>query len=129
MPNGVGIPPSFPPHPATDRGNQVGSSEGAQAVARLQSETGNLTVMLTRAANAHRTKELADALWGLTEYWKLTGLVQPELAHTAHDAIIAHGTARDQARIGFALADLTLARSDLDGARAQFERALVLHQA
>ncbi len=113
---------------AASTGIQVGGSQGAQAVARLQAETGNITTMLERAAAERRTEELTDAVWGLTEYWKFTGFIQPALVSTAQEAISRHGTAVQQARIWFALGDMAWHRSDLDGARAQFERALPLYQ-
>jgi tetratricopeptide (TPR) repeat protein len=113
---------------AASTGIKVGRSNGALAVARLQAETGNITVMLTRAATAHRTKELSGALWGLTEYWKFTGLVQPALTRIAHDAIRIHGTINQQADTWFALADMAQQLSDLDGARAEYERALPLYR-
>ena len=91
---------------AATTGGQVGSSEGARASTRLQAETGNITAMLELAAADHRTEELADALWGLTEYWKLTGFTQPALADAMQQAISAHGTPRQQADTWFALGDL-----------------------
>ena len=64
---------------AATTGNQVGSSGGAQAVARLQAETGNITAMLERAAPI-ADRYLADALYGLADYWRFTGVTQPQLA-------------------------------------------------
>jgi tetratricopeptide (TPR) repeat protein len=113
---------------AAATGSQVGYSQGAQAVARLQAETGNITAMLEQAAAERRTEELTDALWGLTEYWKFTGFIQPALARAAQDAISTHGTAGQRARTWFALGDLARARSDLDGAQALFERAVPLYR-
>jgi tetratricopeptide (TPR) repeat protein len=109
-------------------GIEVGDRQGAQAAARLQAETGNITAMLERAAAEPRTQELADALWGLTEYWKFTGLTQPALAHLMQEAISTHGTALQQAQTLFALGDMAWHRSDLDAARAQYERALQLYR-
>ncbi len=107
-------------------GDAVGFSEGAQVIGRLQAETGNLAVMLTGAAAARRTEELVDALQGLAKYWRFTGLIQPDLARTAHDAISAHGTSHEQTDTALALADLALDRFDFDDARAQYGRALPL---
>ena len=113
---------------AATTGNQVGSSEGARASTRLQAETGNITAMLELAAADHRTEELASALWGLTEYWKLAGFTQPALAQAMQQAISAHGTPIQQADTWFALGDLMGHRSDYDGARDHYERALPLYQ-
>jgi len=109
-------------------GGQVGRSDGARAAARLQAETGNIAAMLERAAADQRIGEVADAVSGLAEYWRFTGFTQPALVTIAEDAIQAHGTALQQAQTWHALASLASDRSDYDGARAQFERALPLYQ-
>ena len=113
---------------AASAGVQVGGGQGAQAVARLQAETGNITAMLEQATVGRRTDELTEALWGLTEYWKLVGFTQPALAHAMQEVISTHGTAFQQARTWFALADMAWFRSDLDDAQAQYERALALYR-
>ena len=109
-------------------GKQVGGSQGAQAVARLQAETGNLAAMLERAAAALRIDELTDALSGLTEYWRFTGFIQPALIGIAQEAISAHGTPLQRARTWFSLGLVMMDRSDYEGARAQYERALPLYR-
>ena len=109
-------------------GNQVGSSQGAQAVARLQAETGNVVAMLERAAAELRIDELTDALSGLAEYWRFTGFIQPALARTAQEAISAQGTPLQQARAWFSLGVLAMDRSDYEGALGQLERALPLYR-
>lgn len=100
----------------------------AQAAARLQADTGNITAMLEQAATRALTDKLADALWGLTEYWKFTGFIQPALARVAQEEISVHGTADEQARTWFALGDLARHRYELDGAQAQYEQALALYR-
>ncbi len=109
-------------------GRQVGSSDGARAVARLQADTGNIAAMLERAAADGRIDELADAVYGLVKYWRYTGFTQPALAKIAEHAIEAHGTTFQQAKTWKALGNIALERSDHDGARAQYERALPLYQ-
>ena len=109
-------------------GRQVGRSEGAQAVTRLQAETGNITAMLERAIAQNRVYELTDAMYGLVEYWRSTGFTQPTLARAAQKAISTHGTALQQAGTWFAFGTLAMDRSDYDGARAQYERALPLFE-
>jgi tetratricopeptide (TPR) repeat protein len=113
---------------AATTGRQVGRSEGAQAIARLQAETGNITSMLELASADHRIDDLASALHGLAEYWRYTGFIQPTLVNTAQQAISTHGTHLQQADTWSALGRVALARSDLDGAQAQSEQALVLFQ-
>jgi len=109
-------------------GGQVGRGDGALAAARLQAETGNIAAMLERAAADGRIDELADGVYGLVEYWRFTGFTQPALVNTAEHAIEAHGTTVQQARTWQSLGDLANGMSDLDGARARFERALPLYQ-
>jgi tetratricopeptide (TPR) repeat protein len=113
---------------AATTGSQVGRSGGAEAAARVQADTGNIAAMLERAAAAGRIEELADAVDGLAQYWRYTGLVQPALAALAEQAIEAHGTALQQARTWQALGTLAYDRSDLDGARARYEQALLLYR-
>ena len=109
-------------------GDKVGRSDGARAAARLQADTGNIAAMLERAAADRRTGELADGMYGLAEYWRFTGFTQPALVTIAEHAIQAHGTAFQRAQTWLALGRLASDRSDHDGARAQYERALPLYQ-
>jgi len=108
-------------------GEQVGSSQGAETVARLQADTGNIAAMLERGVD-HRTDELADALSGLADYWRFTGFVQPAVARIVQQVISEHGTAAQQARTWFALGTLARDRSDHEGARSQLEQALTLYE-
>ncbi|MGH3157695.1 MAG: DUF4062 domain-containing protein [Streptosporangiaceae bacterium] len=109
-------------------GSQVGTQDGAQAVARLRAETGNITTALEGAADRQRTQDLADAINGWAEFWRYTGVTQPGLAHRIRAVITAHGTPAQQARTLYALAQAALARSDHDGARAAYQQALPLYQ-
>ena len=109
-------------------GSQVGRRDGALAVARLQADTGNITAMLERAAAANRIGELADAVYGMVQYWRYTGFTQSALATLADQAIQAHGTAFQQAQTSQALGDLARDRSDYDGAAARYEQALPLYR-
>ncbi len=113
---------------AADSGNQVGDSGGAEAIIRLQEESGNITAMLDHLIGHRQTSELADALHGLSKYWRFTGFIQPSLADAAHETITAHGAPREQAETLFALATLALDRSDHDTARDRYQQALRLHQ-
>jgi tetratricopeptide (TPR) repeat protein len=113
---------------AATTGNQVGRSDGAQAAARLQADTGNIAAMLERAAADSRIDELADGMYGLIRYWRFTGFTQPALAKIAERAIEADGTTIQQAQTWEALGNLAYDTSDHDGARAQYERALPLYQ-
>ena len=114
---------------AADTGLEVGHSDGAQAAAWLQADSGNIAAMLERAATDGRIDELADGLSGLIQYWQFTGFTQPSLVEIAEQAIDTHGTTVQQAQTWRALGDLAHGRSDLDGARARYEQALPLYKA
>jgi len=113
---------------AATTGVQVGGSEGAQAVTRLQADTGNIAAMLELAAAGGRTGELTDALYGLAEYWRFTGFTQPALICIAEQAIETRGTTLQRAKTWCALGNLALDRSDYDTALARYEQALTLYQ-
>ena len=113
---------------AATTGLQVGRSEGAQAEARLQADTGNIAAMLERAAAGSRIDELTDAVRGLARYWRYSGFTQPALAKVAEQAIEAHGTTFQRAQTWTVLGHLAYYRSDHDGARARYEQALPLYQ-
>ena len=83
---------------------------------------------LERAAADGRIDELANGIYGLIQYWRFTGFTQPALVKLAESAIEAHGTTVQQAKIWKALGDLAYYKSDSDGARALYERALALYQ-
>ena len=113
---------------AATTGGQVGRSAGAQAVARLQAETGNIAAMLEQAAAQQRIGELADAMVAMVEYWRYTGFTQLALVTLAEQAIAAHGTIIQQANTWKAFGGLAYYRSDHDGARARYEQALPLYR-
>lgn len=109
-------------------GRKVGRADGADAIAMLQAENGNITAMLELAAAQRRTDDLATAIRGLVEFWKLTGQDQPDLASIARDVISATGTPQQRADICYAVASLAMERSDPDTVRARYETALALYQ-
>jgi tetratricopeptide (TPR) repeat protein len=113
---------------AAATGEQVGRRDGARAAVRLQSEIGNIAAMLERAAADGRTAELADALYGLVEYWRYTGFTQPALVNVAEQAIETRGTIFQKATTWQALGELGLAHSDYDVAGTQYKKALLLFQ-
>jgi len=113
---------------AATAGNQVGRSDGARAVTRLQAETGNIAAMLQRAIAGQRTSELTDALDGLTEYWRFTGVTQPQLAAQALEVITQHGTPLQRADARYGMASLAIDRTEHETARAWFEQALALYK-
>jgi tetratricopeptide (TPR) repeat protein len=113
---------------AATTGSLIGRSQGADAVRRLQAETGNITAILNLAVAEHRTNELAAALKGLAQFWRFTGFTQPDLAQTALDAISVNGTPHQHADILYAVANVAVEHSENDLARAQYEQALSLYQ-
>jgi tetratricopeptide (TPR) repeat protein len=113
---------------ASDVGGQIGGHDGHQAVIRFQAETGNIAAMLDEAANSGRITLLTSGIHGLIDYWRYTGLLQPEIISMAERAIQADGRPAQQASTYLALGDLALARSDHDNARAHYEHALSLYK-
>jgi tetratricopeptide (TPR) repeat protein len=111
-------------------GVRVGWGEGAQTAARLQAETGNIVVMLRRAASGQQIDELLEGVAGLGKYWELTGAAQPshDLLAAVEKAVEAHGNPWQQANAQLVLANLAMNRSKYDDARARYEQAVALYR-
>ena len=107
-------------------GDQIGRGVGAQVIARLQAETGNLAAMIHKVAADKRMDELVDGVYGLAEYWRFTGAVQPALVAAVEETISEYGNLLQKARTWRVLGYLACARSDHRTARARFEQALPL---
>jgi hypothetical protein len=130
----------FPPEPA-DRarlvklflaraalGDKVGTGKWGEVREALIAEAGNLDSMIDVATRELALPDrLAEAVWGLSEFHRVTGLASiaslPAAAKRLHDA----GDVLGEANCIFCLG-ATIARSDLDGARGRFEAALPLYQ-
>jgi tetratricopeptide (TPR) repeat protein len=113
---------------AADEGGKVGGPGGAGAAVRLAAEVGNLTVMVGRAVRAGRLDVAVDAAEGLSRYARFTGV---GLAGVVADVAEAAGSGDDPgltARARLAVGDVALARSDHDGARESYTRALPLYR-
>ena len=109
---------------------QLGWGRGAQVAARLQAETGNMTVMLRHAASGERIDELVGGVSGLARYAQITGTAQPPpgLLAAAEQAVTEHGSTEQQARTWLVLGNLARDRSDYDQAQARYEQAAVLYR-
>jgi hypothetical protein len=79
-------------------GGQLGWGRGAQIAARLQAETGNMTVMLRQAASGQRIDELIGGVGGLVRYAEITGAAPPpaDLLAAAEQAVVEHGSTEQQ---------------------------------
>jgi tetratricopeptide (TPR) repeat protein len=110
---------------------------GREAVARLNTEIGNVTGLLNRVMDAIRVgditqgagiDEFVNGLCGLIQYWILTGAGEPRLIMDADELMDVRGTERHRACLSRAIADLALARSDYRIARVRYAVALPLFQ-
>jgi tetratricopeptide (TPR) repeat protein len=111
-------------------GEQLGWGYGAQVAARLQAETGNMTVMLQQAATSQRIEELIAGVSGLVKYAQVTGTAQPspDLLAAAEKTVTEHGSPAQQAHAWLVLGNLARYRSDYDQARAWYEQATALYR-
>ncbi len=111
-------------------GEQLGWGHGAQVAARLQAETGNMTVMLQQAATSQRIDELIDGVSGLSRYAQITGTAQPspDLLAAAEETVTEHGSPAQQAHTWLVLGTLARYRSDYDQAQAWYEQATALYR-
>jgi tetratricopeptide (TPR) repeat protein len=111
-------------------GEQLGWGNGAQIAARLQAETGNMTVMLQHCASTHQLDQLAGGVSGLVRYEQVTGAIQlsPGLLAAAEQTVTEHGSPAQQARTWIALGNLARYRSDYDQAQTRYEQAAALYQ-
>ena len=109
-------------------GDRVGAEGGADAARRLETELGNLEAIVADAlADADPEPAIAAAL-ALGQFERLAGLGGSALLDQAAAAARSAGSVLLEARCLEKQADLALARSDHDGARARYEGALPLYR-
>ena len=111
-------------------GEQLGWGQGAQVAARLQAETGNMTVMLQHAASSQQIDELVGGVSGLARYAQITGTAQPPpgLLAAAEETVTEHGSPAQQGHTWLVLGNLARDRSDYEEAQARYEQAAAVYR-
>ena len=105
-------------------GPKAGAEGGAEAVARLAPEAGNVEALLLAGLEAQDPGPAIEAAIAWAECARFSGLGTARPVEAARRR--ATGDAQREARCCAALGDLALARSDHDAARARYEEALPL---
>ena len=113
---------------AATTGNQVGTAGGAAAAQRIAAEAGNLARIIAAAIGQHNWQTAADAVVGLSQYMRFTGIDIPGVQEPVLNSIREHGTDLQHAQLLKAQADIALDRSDHDAARSGYQQALPLYQ-
>ncbi|QJE72566.1 tetratricopeptide repeat protein [Aerophototrophica crusticola] len=109
-------------------GDKAGTTGGAEAIQRLTPEFFNVEAILERQLSMLPCDRLHSAVAGFAEFQRFTGMGSATLIHQAIDQARKEGNVRVQARWLLYAANLSLTRSDHDGARERFEQALTLYQ-
>jgi tetratricopeptide (TPR) repeat protein len=107
-------------------GGRVGAEGGAEAARRLETELGNLEAILAGALEAADPESAIGAALALGQFERFTGIGGSALLDQATAAATKAGSVLLEARCLVARANLSLARSDHDGARSRYEEALPL---
>jgi tetratricopeptide (TPR) repeat protein len=113
----------------TALGENAGTDKWNHVREELIAEAGNLDAMVGVAAKEPQLpRDLSRAVFGLHQLHRVTGLASyaslPAVAKRFHDA----GDLLAEADCIWCLGDITLYRSDYDGARLRYETALPLYQ-
>jgi tetratricopeptide (TPR) repeat protein len=112
---------------AAIEGLKVGTTGGAEAVARLAPEVANMEVMIVRNSGGH-IEAVTSAVHGWGNLMRFTGLGSSSaIEHLVDQAIIADNT-EQASRCMHTLADIALDRSDYDTALRLYEQTLPLYR-
>jgi tetratricopeptide (TPR) repeat protein len=107
-------------------GVRAGAEGGSAAFERLAPELGNLEALITPALEGPTPERAISAVLALLELARFSGIQQSGLFERALAAARRAGSPQSLAWCLSSLGDLSLARSDHDGARARYEEALPL---
>jgi tetratricopeptide (TPR) repeat protein len=113
---------------ATRLGPRVGAEGGAEAAARLASEAGNVEAMLLAGAQGAMLGEAIPAAVAFAQFQRNAGLGSTAPLLRAAEEAERAGDRLGRASCLAAIGDITLARSDPEGARRCYEQALSLYQ-
>jgi len=113
---------------ALDDGELAGAAGGADAVARLTPEVGNIEAMIGVSLEASDPAVAVKAARSMGEFARFTGWVGLKYLRGAVDAARRIGDVVGEANCIWSLGDIALQRSDHDAARALFDEALPLYK-
>jgi len=112
---------------AAQEGKKLGTSGGAEAIARLAPEVANVEAVLGRRPELY-LKVIRPAVYGWGEFMRFTGVGST----TPIEAVMTAAGVADNSEIiaqsAETLAVIALSRSDHEGARKRYEEALPLYQ-
>jgi tetratricopeptide (TPR) repeat protein len=107
---------------------QVGKENGAEALQRVGSDTGNLEAMILKTLDGAKPVEARKAALGMSRLFSFTGLGAPTSVEKTLDAARKIANESLEADCLRWLGDIALYRSDHDHARARYQEALSLYQ-
>jgi tetratricopeptide (TPR) repeat protein len=111
----------------TEQGLRIGSTGGAEALARLAPEVANLDAAFA-ASQADRRPAAVAAADGLRDLLSYTGLGRPAALHYLAASCCKAGDLAGEARCHYAAGMVAFDRSQHDAARAAYEQALPLYR-
>jgi tetratricopeptide (TPR) repeat protein len=111
---------------ASEKGMLAGREGGAEAVAQLAAEVGNIEAMISKGLERADPRPAIGAAIALGQFARFTGFSSAKPLEQAAAAARRASRTQDEADCVLSLGDIALARSDHDTARARFEEALRL---
>ena len=109
-------------------GDRVGTAGGAEIVARLVQDLGNVDSMITRGLERAEPELAIRAAIGLGEFIRFSGWGSQTLVERALDKARASGRERLHAACAEKLGDIALHHSGYVDARARYEEALQMYR-
>jgi tetratricopeptide (TPR) repeat protein len=109
-------------------GPMVGRQGGAEASARLAPEVGNLDAMIREGLQGSASARWIEAAVALTNFARHSGRSSPSPLDAAREAAHKAGATLKEARCLESLGDIAFARSDHEGARVWYEKALTIYR-
>jgi tetratricopeptide (TPR) repeat protein len=116
-------------------GDLVGRAGGAEAVAVLTAETGNLRTVILEALDEDRQELAEEAVLGMAKLELLTGVAVPGILEEALEALYEAGERRPWvqrpailAQLHVATGHIALRHADIPAAQRAYQRALALYE-
>jgi tetratricopeptide (TPR) repeat protein len=112
---------------ADTEGDRAGKAGGAEAIARVAAEAGNLTAMVRLGLEAPDAAPAIRGALGLGKFTWVSGIDLSAVLIEARQVAAARSKTRGEADCVQRLGDIALYRSDLAEARRRYEEALPLY--